>query len=204
MEKRCILLLRVFGWSGFVLSSMLSIQAQTTTPTTTHKAAPKPPAKAAPQLGPADTPTDIERQYQERIVKDRLDGVYIPKNLDEAMVELDKKIGPDMQAKIRAIPQDTVCQLLHHRLGQWMIMNWSFYEGSRLAHYLRTAGVTFPDDMADFLILAYHDHLNGRPFSIKDNAVRFRKVRRAAYEEEVKDGKVLEEKVRPRPKPSKP
>lgn len=173
-------------------------------PTTKPATAPKTTQPPGPILGPADTPADIERQYRERITKDRLDGVYIPKNLEEAIAELDKKIAPEMKGKIKAIPEDTVCMLLRHRLGQWMISNWSFYEGSRLSHYLRSAGVTYPDDMAEFLLIAYHRHLNNRPFSIKEASLKFRQERRAEFEKEQQSGKVLEEKSRIRPKPATP
>jgi hypothetical protein len=190
--------LRWFSLALLTSVTLCAIAQPTTKPATSPKAA-QPPA---PVLGPADTPADIERQYRERITKDRLDGVYIPKNLEEAIAELDKKIAPEMKGKIRAIPEDTVYMLLRYRLGQWMISNWSFYEGSRLSHYLRSAGVTYPDDMAEFLLIAYHRHLNNKPFSIKDASIQFRQERRAEFEKEQQSGKVIEEKSRIRPKPA--
>jgi hypothetical protein len=145
---------------------------------------------------PASTEAEFERQYQERIKKDKLNGVYIPKNLDEAMAELDKRISPESQTKVKAIPEDSVCLVMHGRLGQWMILNWGFYGGSRLSHYLRSAGITFPDDMADFLILAYHRRLNAKPVGIKELALEFRDNRKKEFEAERKKGKVIHEETR--------
>ncbi len=139
---------------------------------------------------------EFEKQYQERIVKDRLNGIYIPKNLEDAMVQLDKLISAESQAKIKRIPEDTVCFALHNRLGAWLISNWGFYGGSRISHYLRSAGVTYPDDMADFLILAYHRRLNGKPVGIKELATDFRSKRKKAHAEEVQKGKVIHEETR--------
>lgn len=153
-------------------------------------------AIAAPSLaqeGPPSDEKEFEKQYNERIKKDKLNNVYIPKNLDDAMLQLDKIISAESQTKIKAIPEDTVCTLLHNRLGQWMILNWGFYGGSRLSHYLRSAGVTFPDDMADFLILAYHHRLNGKPVSIKELAIFFKEKRKKEHQEEIKSGKVIHE-----------
>ncbi len=148
---------------------------------------------AAQTEGPPSDETEFEKQYQERIKKDKLNGVYIPKNLDDAMLQLDKIISAESQAKVKAIPEDSVCLAMHHRLGQWMILNWGFYGGSRLSHYLRSAGVTFPDDMADFLILAYHRRLNGKPIEIKQLAIYFKEKRKKEHEEELKKGKVISE-----------
>ena len=148
------------------------------------------------QNGPANNQAEYEKLYQERITKDCLYGVYIPKNLDDVMLELDKMINLESQSKIKGIPTDSVCTFLHKRLGQWMITNWGFYEGSRLSHYLRSAGITYPDDMADFLLLAYHKHLNGQPIPIKDLSVAFREKRRKEREEELKNGEVIHEETR--------
>lgn len=150
--------------------------------------------------GPADTEAEYLREYQERITKDRLFNVYIPKNLDDAMVQLDKLIEPDMQKKYKSIPEDTVCMVMLNRLGQWMINNWGFYGGSRLSHYLRTAGVTFPDDMADLLLIAYHRHLHGKPVLMKELAPPFRQKRKKEHEAELKEGEVIKEEKRIRPK----
>ncbi len=155
----------------------------------------------AQQYDPPSDDKAFERQYQERIKKDRLHGIYIPKNMDDALAQLDKLTSPESKLKFKSIPEDSVIQVMHNRLGQWMIVNWSFYEGSRLSHYLRSAGVTYPDDMADFLILAFHRRLNDRPVVIKELAIYFREKRKAAWKEEIKDGEVLKEETRQRPRP---
>ncbi len=90
---------------------------------------------------------------------------------------------------------------MHNRLGQWIILNWGFYGGSRLSHYLRSAGVTYPDDMADFLILAYHRKLNGKPVVVKELATPFRERRKKEFQAEQKKGKVIHEETRKKNRP---
>lgn len=148
------------------------------------------------QKQPASTASDYEQQYQERITKDRLFGVYIPRNLDEAIRELDKQISPEARDRVKAAPEDRICSLLHPKLGQWMIINWGFYEGSRLSHYLRTAGVTYPDDMADVIILAYHRKINDQPVLLKDLVVPFKDKRQKAWQERLQQGEVISQEVR--------
>jgi len=144
---------------------------------------------------PASTEAEYDRQYQERIKKDKLNGTYIPKNLEEAMVELDKRISVDSRIKLKSIPEDSVCDVMHNRLGQWIILNWGFYGGSRLSHYIKSAGISFPDDMADFLILAYHRRLNEKPVGIKELATEFKEKRKQEFEDRKKKGKVIQETV---------
>lgn len=168
----------------FTMTALLHGKAQGQTP-----ASPK-------DEGPANTESEYQKQYNERITKDRLNGVYIPKNLDEAMTELDKRISVDSRGKMKEIPEDSVCQVLHFRLGEWIMLNWGFYGGSRLSHYLRSAGVTFPDDMADFLILAYHRRLNDKPVGVKELVAEFREKRKQEHLDEIKNGQVIHEEVR--------
>ncbi len=151
---------------------------------------------AMAQEGPASSEAEYQRIYNERIKKDKLDGVYIPKNLDDALLQLDKLTSPESRDKFKSIPEDSVCYIMHNRLGQWIILNWGFYGGSRLSHYLKSAGITYPDDMADFLILAYSRKLNGKPVNIKELATNFREKRKKEYEKSKQQGKVIKEEKR--------
>lgn len=149
------------------------------------------------QDGPPNDEKEYQRQYQERIKKDRLFGVYIPKNLDDALLQLDKLIPPKKQAELLLMPEDSVCKKLHPTLGRRIMDNWGFYGGSRLSHYLKSAGVTFPDDMADFILLSYHRKLNHKPVNLKEMATYYREKRHKEYEAELKQGKIIkEEKVK--------
>jgi len=148
------------------------------------------------QQGPASTDQEYEKQYRERIRMDKLNNVYIPKNLDDALLQLDKLTSPESRIKFKSMREDSVVYYMHSRLGQWIILNWGFYGGSRLSHYLRSAGITYPDDMADFLILAFHRKLNGKPIGIRELAINFRERRKKEYQAEQKNGKVIHEETR--------
>lgn len=152
--------------------------------------------QAIAQDGPAGTEAEYEKMYQERIKKDKLDGVYIPKNLDDALLQLDKLSSPESRVKYKSIPEDSLCAIMHNRLGEWIILNWGFYGGSRLSHYLKSAGVTYPDDMADFLLLAYSRKLNDKPINIKELATGFRQKRKEAFEKQRQSGTVIKEEKR--------
>lgn len=143
---------------------------------------------------PAKTKAQFEEQYKERIKQEKLNGVYIPKNLKDAFKQLDRLISPEAKKKLMSAPEHFAVSKLHFSFGRWMIVNWGFYGGSRFSHYLQSAGVSHPDDMADFMIITYHRHLHNKELKIRELATAMRKMRSDKHKEAVKGGKVIEEK----------
>lgn len=105
--------------------------------------------------------------YQKRIQKERLYGVYIPKDLGDAFAQLNKLISKDSKNKFKSANETIAVRKLHFSFGRWMIYNWSFYEGSRFSKYLRKLGIYDPDDMARFVMTTYHRNLNKKPLEVK-------------------------------------
>lgn len=109
---------------------------------------------------PPSTYKEFEKQYKKNIRKTRIDGVYIPKDLDDAFSQLAKRSEPEALASFKHAPEDLVAKKLHFSLGRWMMHNWNFEEGSRISHYLQELGLRNNDDKAQFLIVSFHRHLN--------------------------------------------
>lgn len=118
------------------------------------------------QDGPPDTRTEIDSIYEINITKTRINGVYIPKDIDDAFEEFIHLSPPTSIEKFRETPEDIVARKLHFGIGRWMIVNWNFYEGSRLSHHLRNLGIMHPDDMADLLIIVFHRKTNGKEVNL--------------------------------------
>lgn len=118
-----------------------------------------------------------EKQYQQRIKKDVINGVYIPADLAECFVELNKKISKESKAKFKVMSEAEAATKLHFSLGRWIWHNWSFYEGSRLSVYLNKVGVHHPEDMARLIIITYHRYLNKKPLEVKELAEKINEVR---------------------------
>ncbi len=117
-------------------------------------------------INPQDTipVTLFEKRYNEKyernIKKSRINGVYIPKDLNEAHQEILALAPKESTDKFKSAEKEFVVNRLHYGLGRWMILNWNFYEGSRYSHYLIQLGLSHPDDMARFTLLTFHDYLN--------------------------------------------
>jgi len=104
-------------------------------------------------------------QYQKDIKQSHLDGVYIPANIEEAFEDLVKLSENEGIEKFAAADIDKAAPKLHFGLGRWMAVNWKFYTGSRLSHILKGKGLKAPDAMIQYMLYAFHAHLNGQAFS---------------------------------------
>lgn len=128
-----------------------------------------------------------QKQYEENIVKEEINGIYIPYDIEDAMTQLNLMANEESRAKLIGIDEDVVVERLNKGLGRWMMVNWSFFEGSRLSHHLRQMGVSIPEDMAEFLITTYYRELNNIDIEIKSRA-------KAIYERRKKEQEQRNEK----------
>ncbi len=132
-----------------------------------------------------------QERYEQNILKEEINGQYIPINLHDAFDQLDQLSTEAGRAKLIEGEEEIVAERLTRGLGKWIIVNWNFYEGSRYSHYLKEMGVSFPDDMAQFTIVSYYRHLKGIPLQLKERAEIIYEKRKKEQEERNKDKKVI-------------
>lgn len=138
----------------------------------------------------------IEEDYQTRIKKEMINGVYIPRDLEDAFRQLDVLTNESSRHKFKALSEADARHKLHFSLGRWIIYNWGFYEGSRLSYHLNQSGLYEPDDMARFIIITYHRRLNRRPLQANELIAEFQEFRRKEREERLRQGKVIHKETR--------
>ena len=110
---------------------------------------------------------DAEKQYQKRIKQSYLNGVYIPKDLADAFVQFNKLIEKPSQEKFKVVPEKIAAEKLFFSFGRWISYNYGFREGSRFSVYLNGLGLHHPEDMVNFVMIAYHRNLNKAKLDIK-------------------------------------
>jgi len=147
---------------------------------------------------PPSSEADIEKKYKQRIKKAYIYGVYIPEDITDAFVQLNKLIDKNSKKKFKEVPEDIAVKKLHFSLGRWMIYNWGFYEGSRLSHSIREIGVYHPDDMARFVIITYHRYLNKEDLKVKELVEMFAEKHKKEVEARKNRGKVIHTETRKR------
>ncbi|MFZ1703001.1 MAG: DUF6794 domain-containing protein [Saprospiraceae bacterium] len=117
--------------------------------------------------------------YQINIKKTRLYGVYIPKDIPDAILELEKLSTPEAKGQLKKIDEKTAAKKLRFGIGRWMEYNWNLQEGSRFAHYLREQGIWNIDDMVDCMIILFHRHVLKKPLNENELMAEIIKTRTA-------------------------
>lgn len=153
----------------------------------------------APAMHAQDIPTseaEYDSIYAKRILLEEIDGVYIPRDLTEAFAELKSLSSPADLQKLQAAPEDVARYKLHFGLGRWMIVNWGFYEGSRLSHFLRGTGLEHPDDMVRVILVCFHRHLNQKELKFEEEVAFYRDFREKERQEMERRKQVISEEKR--------
>lgn len=145
---------------------------------------------------PIATDTDYEKAYERRIQQEYLYGVYIPKDLSDAIVQLNKLADRESLQKFRMAAEEEAVRKLHFSLGRWIIHNWGFYGGSRLSHALKGMGLHHPDDMARLLIRSLHRSLNSEPIEVKAQVEALAAAREAERQKRLESAEILYEEKR--------
>lgn len=148
---------------------------------------------------PPTNDEEFEKAYKRRIRQEQLYGVYIPKDLTEVFIELNRKIDTESKAKFKALPENEAERKLYFSLGRWIIHNWGFYGGSRLSEYMnKQFNIHHPEKMASFIIIAYHRNLRRTPLEIKQLVTHFAEKKAKEEEARKKRGTVIYEETKKR------
>lgn len=102
------------------------------------------------------------RRTAEIAVAEKIDGVYIPLDLGDALGTLDKLLSPVIKDELRALVSRDEMPGLHLTLGMYIRNTFGLWAGSRLAQYFIRLGVTQPESMSGVILVHYYDWLHGR------------------------------------------
>ncbi len=147
---------------------------------------------------------DIKRQkdsiYQSNVKKSYLHNVYIPKDLNEAFLELKSLSSKESLQKYVSVPEEVVAKKLFYGVGRWMRFNWAFDEGSRFSKYLVDKGLRYPDDMVFFMLRSFHRHLLNKPLQTEELILELNKRREQAKENSIQGKEIISEETKQRKK----
>lgn len=123
--------------------------------------------------------TEAEKQYKRNIKKRRINGTFIPANLEDAIKELKELTPAESLASFRSANEEMVVRKLHFGIGRWIRYNWNFYEGSRLSHAIKQMGLSHPDDMSTLILTLLHRDLNGTEYGTEELIAKLQAKRNA-------------------------
>lgn len=115
-----------------------------------------------------------ERVTDYRYMVDRIDGVYIPKDMDDAIECIDTLLSEeDKQYVADSLSLDAFCASTHFTLGLWMRNNWGLWGGSRLKRYFTERNVYHPDDMSGEILTAYYKKkIEGTEYVLEEDSAQ--------------------------------
>jgi hypothetical protein len=102
-----------------------------------------------------------EKERQERLVAERIQGIYIPKDLGECFGELDKMLSEESRKEMEGLSKREEMLRYHHGLGTGLRNRWGLWGASRLQKYFIDGAVQHPDDMSAIILDYYYDWLHG-------------------------------------------
>jgi len=102
-----------------------------------------------------------EEEYQKKFQLDSINGVYIPKNIKECFLELDKLLSKEDIKKIKELKNKSETIEYHHSIGLWIRNNWGLWGGSRFQLYMHDRMKDEPDGMSAMILEFYWEWLNG-------------------------------------------
>jgi hypothetical protein len=113
----------------------------------------------------------VTYQNDYRFLVDRIDGIYIPKDIDEAIDSLDTILSLEDKRYIAdSLSLSRFLATSHFGIGMWIRNNWGLWSGSRLQRYLSRKNVFHPDDMSGEILKAYYKKkIQGLEYSVEDD-----------------------------------
>jgi len=87
------------------------------------------------------------------------ESFYIPKNLEDCFIQLDKILSEEDKNFIKKLGNRNETFTLHFTLGLWIRNNWIYRKDSRLSSYFSNK-VIHEDDISGIIIQFYYDWLN--------------------------------------------
>jgi len=100
--------------------------------------------------------------YISKTDKDSLNGIYVPKDLQDCFIQLDKTLSEKDKTEIKNLKSRDETIEYHHGLGMWLRNNWGLWGGSRLQKYFLEKKVNHPDNMSSLILEFYYDWLNNK------------------------------------------
>lgn len=116
--------------------------------------------------------------------KSHIDGEYIPKNLNDAISELDKNISDSSKILIKKMYEEDFLSESHFGDGMVIRNNWNLWGKSRLKSYFKIKGVSHPDDMSSIILKSYYRKINNQEIRLNEQIKYYKKYWKTANKEE--------------------
>ena len=129
---------------------------------------------------------DSEEKDKIKFITDTINGIYIPKNLEDCFVQINSIWCDSIKIKVKNWSEDEFTGKVHLGFGMWMRNNWRLWGGSRLSKYFNDIGIYHPDDMTGIILDSYHRHLNNKEIKLEEQIKYYQDYWENSKKEELK------------------
>lgn len=107
-------------------------------------------------------------QWKLRYQSEMIDGIYIPKDINDAISVLDTMFSEKDKIFITdSLSERDFSARLHLSFGMWLRNNWGLWGGSRLSSFFNDMRIYHPDDMSGIVLDSYYRYLKGQDLDIE-------------------------------------
>lgn len=103
----------------------------------------------------------LKMEYKRNVLLDSINGVYIPRNLEDCFVQIDKILKVYEKENIKNLKDNSEMVKYQLGFGMWLRNNWSLWHGSRISKYFNERGIDDPESMSSIILSYYYDWLKG-------------------------------------------
>jgi len=109
----------------------------------------------------------VRNECNKRTLLDTINGVYIPKNLDDCFKQIDNFWSDSTKNMVKSWTENEFLTNTHFGFGMWIRNNWYLWGGSRLSKYFNDMGIFHSDDMSSIILKSYYRYLTGEKIKLK-------------------------------------
>lgn len=102
------------------------------------------------------------------LIVQKPDKMYKPKNLVEAMSQLDILLTKEDKKNIFDMTENDYITNSHFSIGIWIRNNWGLWGGQELAKYFNRLGIYHPDDMSGIILRSYYRHIHNQDYKLEE------------------------------------
>jgi type II secretory pathway component PulJ len=110
----------------------------------------------------------LDEKDQIKYVTDTINGVYIPKNLEDCFSQINSFWNDSTKTQVKNMKEEEFTGKMHLGFGMWMRNNWHLWGGSRLSKYFNDLGVYHPDDMSGIILDSYYRYLSNEEIKLEE------------------------------------
>jgi len=111
---------------------------------------------------------------------------YKPKNLDEAIQQLDILFPDSTKQNISKMEEREFLGNSHMSTGMWIRNNWGLWKGGELSNFFNGLGIYQPDDMSAIILTSFYRHIRNRDYDLADQIKYYQEYWKKEQEHEYK------------------